>query len=199
MADLYRLLGLSRRADEAAIRAAYHRLAKQFHPDAGAHLQSDERIRQINRAYETLGNPAARAAYDLEEGGERSRARRRFWAGVLAGLSTFALTIGSLPLLVQWPQRTQSSDAPVSIAKHVEITAATGSPCQDLVIIDLASRSGDALPSDVLESSCTAEAPRGSDAVRSWPIWRGRSSPTNAPSRGGAFAESIAHHPERIA
>ena len=161
MADLYHLLGLSRRADEAAIRAAYHRLAKQFHPDAGAHLQSDERIRQINRAYETLGNPAARAAYDLEEGGERSRARRRFWAGVLTGLSTFALTIGSLPLLVQWPQRTQSSDAPVSIAKHVEITAATREPtCQDLVIIDLASRSGDALPSAMLESSCTAEAPR---------------------------------------
>lgn len=160
MADLYHLLGLSRRADEAAIRAAYHRLAKQFHPDAAAHLQSDERIRQINHAYETLGNPAARAAYDLEEGDHRWRARRRFWAGALTGLSTFALTIGTLPLLVQWPQHPRSG-APVSIVEQTEIVTASREPaCRDLVILDLASRSGDALPSDMLESSCTAEAPR---------------------------------------
>ena len=160
MADLYRLLGLSRRADEAAIRAAYHRLAKQFHPDAGAHLQSDERIRDINRAYETLGNPVARAAYDLEEGGLRARAHWRFWVGVLTGLSTFALTIGMLPLLVQWPQHPRSSVS-VSTAKQTDIVTTSREPaCQDLVIIDLASRAGDALPSDMFESSCTAEAPR---------------------------------------
>lgn len=159
MADLYRLLGLSRRADEAAIRAAYHRLAKQFHPDAGAPLQSDERIREINRAYETLGDPAARAAYDREEGDLRWRARRRFWAGALTGLSTFALTIGMLPLLVQRPQPPRSSVS-VSTAEPTQIVTASKEPvCQDLVTLDLASRSGDAAPSDMLESSC-ADAPR---------------------------------------
>ena len=146
------LLGLSRRADEAAIRAAYHRLAKQFHPDAGAHLQSDERIRQINRAYETLGNPAARAAYDLEEGGHRSRARRRFWAGVLTGLSTFALTIGTLPLLVQWPQHPSLETRPYPLPGERRSSRPTREPtCQDLAIIDLASRSGDAPPSDMAQ------------------------------------------------
>jgi hypothetical protein len=160
MADLYHLLGLSRRADEAAIRAAYHRLAKQFHPDAGAHLQSDERIRQINLAYETLGNPMARAAYDLEEGGLRARARRRFWAGAITGLSTFALTISMLPLLVQWPQHPHSSVS-VSTAEQTTIVTASREPaCQDLVIIDLASGAGDAPSSDTPQSSCTAEAPR---------------------------------------
>jgi hypothetical protein len=157
MADLYRLLGLSRRADEAAIRAAYHRLAKQFHPDAGAHLQSDERIRDINRAYETLGNPVARAAYDLEEGGLRARARRRFWVGVLTGLSTFALTIGTLPLLVQRPHHPRPR-APIAVVEQTEIATASREPaCQDLVIIDLASRSGDTPPVDLPGSSCTAE------------------------------------------
>lgn len=160
MADLYHLLGLSRRADEAAIRAAYHRLAKQFHPDAGARLQSDERIRDINRAYETLGNPVARAAYDLEEGGLRARAHRRFWVGVLTGLSTFALTIGTLPLLVQWPPQPRPR-APVAVAEKPQIATTSREPaCQDLVSIDLASRSGEASPSDQLESSCTAAAPR---------------------------------------
>jgi DnaJ domain len=157
MADLYHVLGLSRRADEAAIRAAYHRLAKQFHPDAGAHLQSDERIRDINLAYETLGNPVARAAYDLEEGGLRARARRRFWAGMLTGLSTFALTIGTLPLLVQRPQHPRSS-APISIEERTQIVTASREPaCQDLAVIDLASRGSDAPSSDVPESSCAAE------------------------------------------
>ena len=160
MADLYRLLGLSRRADEAAIRAAYHRLAKQFHPDAGAHPDSDERIRDINRAYETLGNPAARAAYDLEEGGLRARAHRRFWVGVLTGLATFALTIGTLPLLVQWPHHPRTR-APAAVAEQTEIATASREPaCQDLVIIDLASRSGDTSPVDLPESSCIPEAPR---------------------------------------
>jgi curved DNA-binding protein len=65
--DHYATLGLHRRCSEAQIRTAYRLLAKQHHPDvndgasdAVAHTQA------LNAAYETLGDPERRAAYDKE-------------------------------------------------------------------------------------------------------------------------------------
>lgn len=61
MTDLYEILEVSPRARGEVIAAAYRALARKFHPDAGG----DERIMMdINRAWEVLGNPDLRAAYD---------------------------------------------------------------------------------------------------------------------------------------
>jgi DnaJ-class molecular chaperone len=61
--DYYSLLGLSRDATEADIKAAYRRLAKQYHPDSGA-PPDVARFHDIQRAYETLSDPERRRAYD---------------------------------------------------------------------------------------------------------------------------------------
>src|SRR6516225_11470447 len=67
MRDLYSVLNLSRRASSKDIKAAYWALAKQFHPDLNAaDMNAEQWIKAINHAYEILGNPDARAAYDLE-------------------------------------------------------------------------------------------------------------------------------------
>lgn len=63
--DLYKILGISRSADDKEIRAAYRALAKRYHPDTGAG-SSEEKFREIQDAYEGLGDPARRAAYDRE-------------------------------------------------------------------------------------------------------------------------------------
>jgi len=65
--DLYATLGLDRSCTAEQIRAAYRELARRHHPDlhpgsAEAHTRSQE----INGAYEVLGDPARRAAYDRE-------------------------------------------------------------------------------------------------------------------------------------
>jgi len=57
MTDPYEILGLQRTADEAAIRAAYRKLAKKHHPDAnGGAAEKEDLIKAINIAYSTLKN-----------------------------------------------------------------------------------------------------------------------------------------------
>ncbi|MBA3510298.1 molecular chaperone DnaJ [Sphingomonas sp.] len=63
--DYYELLGVPRGADDAAIKAAYRRLAKECHPDRhGGCTNQEARFKAISEAYECLKDPQKRAAYD---------------------------------------------------------------------------------------------------------------------------------------
>jgi molecular chaperone DnaJ len=63
--DYYNLLGIQRGADDAAIKAAYRRLAKECHPDRHNGCRDQEaRFKAINEAYDVLKDPQKRAAYD---------------------------------------------------------------------------------------------------------------------------------------
>ena len=63
--DLYRVLRVKESADGAAIRIAYRALAAIHHPDH-AGVDGEQRMRELNRAWEVLGHPERRAAYDAE-------------------------------------------------------------------------------------------------------------------------------------
>ena len=63
--DYYDLLGVQRGADDAAIKAAYRRLAKEHHPDRHNGCSDKEaQFKAINEAYDILKDPQKRAAYD---------------------------------------------------------------------------------------------------------------------------------------
>jgi len=62
--DPYELLGVDRDADEATIKKAYRKLARQYHPDVNPDPASQERFKEITHAYEILSDPQKRAAYD---------------------------------------------------------------------------------------------------------------------------------------
>ena len=63
--DYYEVLGVGRSADEKELKAAYRKLAKQFHPDAnpGDH-KAEAKFKEINEAYDILKDPQKKAAYD---------------------------------------------------------------------------------------------------------------------------------------
>jgi hypothetical protein len=66
--DHYAVLGIRPTADQEVIAAAYRALAKKFHPDTGAATgtASEEDFRAVREAYEILGDPVLRGAYDAE-------------------------------------------------------------------------------------------------------------------------------------
>ncbi len=73
--NYYRVLGVSRDASDEAIKKAYRKLVFEHHPDRNPHkTDSDDRIREINVAYEIVGDPEKRATYDRLFWGEEPRA-----------------------------------------------------------------------------------------------------------------------------
>ena len=62
--DHYAVLGVPRDASAQDIRRAYRRVARRHHPDLNRDPRAAERFAAAARAYEVLGDPAARAGYD---------------------------------------------------------------------------------------------------------------------------------------
>jgi molecular chaperone DnaJ len=63
--DYYDVLGLSRDADEAEIKKAFRRLARELHPDVNSHdPQAEEKFKEAAEAYEVLADAERRATYD---------------------------------------------------------------------------------------------------------------------------------------
>lgn len=62
----YEILDLDERATQQQVRTAYLRLMKQHHPDRSATEKTPGFVALINRCYETLSDPAKRAAYDVD-------------------------------------------------------------------------------------------------------------------------------------
>ena len=63
--NYYNILGVSETATDEDIKAAYKRLAKQYHPDRhSGHKAFEEKFKKISEAYQTIGDPQRRAEYD---------------------------------------------------------------------------------------------------------------------------------------
>jgi curved DNA-binding protein len=62
--DYYKILGVDRSADDKAIKQAYRRLARKYHPDVAKTKGTADRFKEINEANEVLSDPEKRRRYD---------------------------------------------------------------------------------------------------------------------------------------
>ena len=91
--DYYEVLGVQKGADASAIKKAYRKLAKKYHPDTNAgNPQAEQKFKEVTEAYTVLSDPEKRKLYDtygpmaFEEGFSKEAADR---AGRTGGYSTF--------------------------------------------------------------------------------------------------------------
>jgi curved DNA-binding protein len=63
--DYYKVLGVTRNADQETIKKAFRKLAREHHPDANkGDKRSEERFKELNEANEVLSDPEKRKLYD---------------------------------------------------------------------------------------------------------------------------------------
>lgn len=62
--DYYEILGVKREASDSEIKSAYRKLARKYHPDVNKTKEAEAKFKDINEAYEVLGDKQKRQRYD---------------------------------------------------------------------------------------------------------------------------------------
>jgi len=65
MSNYYSVLGLASPSNQVEIKKAYRLLAKKYHPDVNSSLEAESKFKEINEAYEIIGNPTKKKQYDI--------------------------------------------------------------------------------------------------------------------------------------
>src|SRR5262245_54451790 len=113
MSTLYHVLGVPKGASHEQVKTAFRTLARRFHPDVNAgSAASEQRFKEVSRAYETLADPTARAAYDHALVCRAMEVRRRHRSFAATAAATFLLTCGTIGLALWWTQALRGPESP---------------------------------------------------------------------------------------
>jgi DnaJ-class molecular chaperone len=94
--DYYATLGVAKTASEKEIKQTFRKLARKYHPDVNPGDKAAEaKFKEINEAYEVLGDPAKRKKYD--ELGANWRMYEQAGAGGPAGGTQWNVNVGGAP------------------------------------------------------------------------------------------------------
>ncbi len=86
--DYYKILGVPKDADDATIKKAFRKLAKEYHPDTnGGNAEAAKKFQEINEAYSVLSDEGKRKSYD-EDKGEQSEATNKASSGTKKATQT---------------------------------------------------------------------------------------------------------------
>ena len=109
--DPYKVLQVDSEAEDEVIVAAYRRLARKYHPDVAANAEAAARMSAINAAWEVIGDPQKRAAFDRQRKVEAALARSAAEAADRHGSSGRGAPVPGGPAARPAPGRAPSGPA----------------------------------------------------------------------------------------
>ncbi len=89
--DYYEILGIPRSADDDAIKSAYRKLARKYHPDVNKEPDAAQKFNEVQQAYDVLSDASKRKLYDqfghagVESGATGAGGPRARWSNAGAG------------------------------------------------------------------------------------------------------------------
>ena len=117
--DFYRVLGVSREASDDEIKKTYRKLVFQHHPDRNpASKDAEAKIREINAAYEVLGDFQQRRTYDRLQWGDEPREEGATPAEILEEMETQLFDEGRKELFALVIKQVQRIKAELAIIRE---------------------------------------------------------------------------------
>src|SRR5574341_453173 len=117
--DYYRVLGVPREASDDDVKKAYRRLVFQHHPDRNPNSKEAEaKIREINAAYEVLGDFQQRRTYDRLQWGDEPREEGATPAEILEEMETQLFDEGRKELFALLLKQVQRIKAELAIIRE---------------------------------------------------------------------------------
>ena len=141
--DYYEVLGIDKKADDKAIKRAYRKLAKKYHPDTNpGDKQAEQKFKEVTEAYNVLGDEKKRKLYDqygfaaFEEG---AAGGAYGGAGAGSGFGGFQGGFGGGSFKSKGQDlhaeiRVSFEDAAFGCEKVINLSSGQGTPAQSLKV-----------------------------------------------------------------